>query len=222
MNYGEIVTVRPFREVLAEDLRGPLSAFALGCLFVLVTALANSSSLLFAQANLRRKEMAVRHALGATSGRIMAQVLMEGVLIGSMAGAVGVTTAMFSAEMIHRYVLPMFIPLGEGAATVGGATFVVAGMLSLICGVVIAVAAAAHAARADVLEALKDWAALHRLCNPRVRRTLVALQVSAAIILTSAAGRILIRLKQVAQIPLGFSVAGSLTGRLEIPTPGRS
>ena len=93
------VKVEPFDQWLVGDALRQSIYVALGAVvLVLLIACANITNLLLARSAARRKEMAVRAALGATRGRIMAQLLVESLVLGSLGGVAGVALAALFIE----------------------------------------------------------------------------------------------------------------------------
>jgi putative ABC transport system permease protein len=100
-NWG--VTIRPLEEtVVSPELRRALLVLIGAVLFVLVVACANVAGLLLSRAPVRRREMAVRSALGATRGVLVRQMLVEGLMLASAGGAAGVLIAMWSIDALAR------------------------------------------------------------------------------------------------------------------------
>jgi predicted permease len=207
------VTVVPERDSrIHPDLQlGAYAVFALLVVIVnvvLLIACLNLANMLMARAVVRRKEIAVRLAVGAGRWRIVRQLMAESVLLALIAGAAGVVVASWWLDVMLAN-MPAF-PEGIRAAidvqldwrviayTMGVAT---------LTGVLFGLAPALQSSRTDVSTVLKDdataFAGGYRLS--RVRAALVVTQVACSLLLLIAAGLVLRSLDKVRPTRLGFS-----------------
>ena len=176
-------------------------------LTVLLIACANVANLLMARAARRRKEVAVRLALGATRWRLIRQLLTESVLLA----LVGATAGLFLAYWINQLLMafkPPFPPPFTFTLDLSFdiRTFAFTFLLAVATGVIFGLVPALQASRPDVLPALKDESNAE---SPRVRwlnlrNALVITQVALSLALLISTGLFLRTLRYARQIDLGF------------------
>jgi len=153
-HWNSQATVMPLQTDLAGDARSRVLILLCAVSAVLVIACANVASLLVARAITRRKEIALRAALGAGRMRIVRQLLTESIVLAAVAGAVGLAMGAFGLQLF-RAVVPADLP---GAAhiqidwNVAGYT----ALLSLLAGISFGLAPAVTASRLSLVEAVKS------------------------------------------------------------------
>ncbi|HEX7177086.1 MAG TPA: ABC transporter permease, partial [Pyrinomonadaceae bacterium] len=184
--------------------------------FVLLIACANVANMMLARASSRRREIAIRLALGAGRLRIMQQLLTESVLLALVGGVAGLLIALWTADL-----LPTFFPSEDAAALDFSLDWRVLGFaaaVSLVSGVLFGLAPALQATRPDVVVALKDDAGAGG-AGPRtvnLRNALVVAQVALSLVLLIGAGLFLRSLRNAASADPGFDASGVLIARLEL------
>lgn len=190
------------------------SAYAvLGLVFVIVNlvlliACINLASMLLARAVTRRKEMAVRLAIGASRFRIMRQLLTESVLLSLIAGAAGILLAVWLLNLI--VVAMPALPDGIRVALdlhLDWRVVLYTIAFSTITGILFGLAPALHSSKTDVSTVLKDdsslFAGFYR--KSRARMALVVVQVAFSLVLLVGAGLVLRGLEKLRPTRLGFS-----------------
>ncbi|UCG86075.1 MAG: ABC transporter permease, partial [Gemmatimonadota bacterium] len=156
---------------------------------VLLVACSNVANLLLVQAASRRKEVAVRLAVGARRSRLISQLLTESTLLGAAGGVAGIAIAVWAARFIVSFKPPLPIPIAIDLSLdwrVLGFTIV----LSVITGMLFGLAPALRASRPDLVPTLKDETHSLALRNRRfsLRNLLVVSQVAVSLVLLVGAG----------------------------------
>jgi predicted permease len=205
-----------------EDLVGPqrpmlLTLFAaVGC--VLLVGCANVANLLLARFTARRKEIAIRTALGATRARIVMQFLAESVLTAAIAGVLGVLLAIWGLDLLKK-VAENFLPrVREISLDVNVLLFAVG--LSLITGIVLGLVPALHASRSDPIDSLKDSSrgSTGRQAG-RLRAGLLIAEVALSLVLVVGAVLLVDSFRRLQNVDPGFRAAGVATFFVGLP-PG--
>ena len=205
-----------------EDLVGPqrpmmLTLFAaVGC--VLLVACANVANLLLARFTARRKEIAIRTALGATRTRIVMQFLAESVLTAGIAGVFGVLLAVWGLDLLKK-VAENFIPrVLEISLDLHVLGFAVG--LSLLTGLVLGLVPALHASRSDPIDSLKDSSrgTTGRQAG-RLRAGLLIAEVALSLVLLVGAVLLIDSFRRLQNVDPGFRAEGVTTFFVGLP-PG--
>ena len=183
---------------------------AVGC--VLLIACANVANLLLARSTARRRELAVRAALGAGRGRLVRQLLAESLLLSAAAGTCGWLIAMVGLRLLQGGITDSStIPrLADVSLDPMVALFAIA--VSLATAVLAGSLPAIAATRLALVEALKDGVrGSTSMAGTRLRPALVAGQVALAVILVAGAGLLVRSLAQVLDVKPGFTSQGVTT-----------
>ena len=215
-NAGVSVSVTTLHEQLAGDSRPALRMLLGAVALVLLIACANVASLLFARGANRRKELAVRRALGADRARIFRQLFTESMLLGILGLALGVGLAVLSHAYLARLV-PGGLPPAVSPTLdlrVLAATVLTAFAAVLLFGAW----PAFTAARPDVNEALKSGGGRGASASiARVRHALVVAEVALTVVLLSAAGLLLRSYSEVTAVRPGFEPRNLLIAETNLP-----
>jgi len=208
------VNVISIKDQLTGSIRrGLLVLFgAVGC--VLLIACANVANLMLARALGRRKEIAIRSALGAGRERIVRQLLTESLLLASAGGALGLLFAYWLVKTLITFgpAIPRLGEIGVGGRTLGF-TFGVSLLTSLLCGL----APALSASRPDLNEALKEGGRGAGGGSGLARGALVVAEVALTLVLLIGAGLLIRSLWRTLQINPGFNPAGLMTMQVSLP-----
>lgn len=216
--WGAVVV--PLREEITSDVRPALLVLLGAVAFVLLIACANVANLVLARAVSRRKEMAVRTALGATRRRVLQQVLGETLLISCAGGTLGLVFAHFGMKLIVDFLssrLPRTTEISLDAGVLGF-TLVV----SILTGIVAGLVPALHVTRTDfdLNEALKQG--LGRTSadsgGNRARTVFVIAEVALSLVLLVGAGLMVRSLWLLHRVDPGLDPHNVLTMFLPVPT----
>ena len=210
-------TVVPLHEQAVGGMRPALVLLLGGVGFVLLMACVNLANLLLARSSVRQQEMALRSALGAERRRLIAQTLVETVLLAGMGGIVAIVIVNASMSALLALAPPDMPRLAEVRAdlTVMAFTF----LLSLITGVAIGIVPALTASRPQLQTSLKASArgATAGRGHRRLRGSLVVAEVALAVVLTLGAGLLLRSFLSVLAVDPGFRPDRLLTLQIALP-----
>ncbi len=224
-NEPRVVSVLPeHASRLLPQLRLPVTAF-LGVLFalvglVLLLACSNVASLLLARASARRRELAVRVALGASRARLLRQLLAESLLLALLSGALGVALALVASKLFGALRLPLPVTPALGLA-IDGRVLLFALGVTLATQLLFGLAPAWRAAQACPSDALKGAAdAPSARRRPAVRDILVTAQVAGSLVLLVVAGLLAHSLAKAHALDPGFDPRGTVVFSIDLDSRG--
>ncbi len=190
---------------------------------VLAIACANVASLQLTRALGRRREIAIRQAMGASRVRVMRLLISESLLIATAGGAVGLLAAFWATDLLKAFNPVPSVPLEFDLSLdyrVLGFTLAV----SLISGLMLGIAPALRASRANLADVLKGEAGSTTIDarRSRLRGALVITQVATSLVLLLAAALFLQSLKAAQSIDPGFEPRGALAMDIDLEPRGFS
>ncbi|MCU1383446.1 MAG: hypothetical protein JWL71_2143 [Acidobacteria bacterium] len=201
---------------VSQQARLLLYALSGAAACVLLIACANLANLLLARALERRRELAVRTAMGAGRERMIRQLMTESLLLAVGGGALGVAIAYAAVPLLNRLV-PTALPLAS-APTVDLRVLLFAIALTLVTGLVFGLAPMRRAGQAD-LTGLREGARSGGGQKEGVRATLVIIEIVASVVLLVSAGLLIRALWTIQLKNPGFEPEGVLTMQTPLPIP---
>jgi predicted permease len=186
---------------------------------ILLIAGINLASLLLARAVARRREIAVRLAMGASRFRIIRQLVTESVLLALMAGVAGVVLTLWLLDLLVTFIPPL--PEGVHLAldlSIDWRVLCFAVAFSTVTGVLFGLAPALQTSKLDLITVLKNESGVFagRYLKSRLRTALVVSQVACSFLLLIGAGLVLRSLENVRPTRLGFESTNVLVAPLEL------
>jgi predicted permease len=218
-NGGLTFGVVPLQEQVVGNVRRSLVVLLAAVGFVLLIACANVANLLLSRALARRREIAVRIALGASRARIVRQLLTESVLLALMGGALGLLLSLWSVSWIKSLGSAGVPRLHE--IVIDGPVLLFTLTLSVVSAVVFGLVPAMRAADLDLNEDLKEGTrgGTSGARSQRTRRMLVVAELALSVMLLVAAGLLIRSFARLQQVAPGFNARQVLT--LELTMTGR-
>ena len=184
---GWTIHLRPLALQVAGKTRPVLFILLAAVAFVLLIACANVASLLLCRSAARRKEMAVRAAIGAGRARIVRQLLTESVLLSVGGGGIGLLLGGWGVQVILAFSPPNIPRLQE--TTLDGRVFLFSLFISLATGVLFGLAPARHSSKVNLSEALNTESRSGTTAGRhRTHGLLVIAEVALAVTLMTGAG----------------------------------
>jgi putative ABC transport system permease protein len=180
---------------------------------LLLMACANVANLLFARGGARARELMVRTAIGASRGRLVAQLLTESLLLAAIAGAVGLLIAVWSIEALG-IMLPQDSPFAVTPMTLDWRVLGYLFIISLTAGVLFGGLPALKYSRVEFTSTRVNMRAPS---SYRVERTLLVAQTALAVTLLAGAGLLTRGFLDIWRIDPGFTAGGVMTARVSLP-----
>jgi putative ABC transport system permease protein len=218
-NTGYRVQLRSFQDSIVGTVRTPLYILLAAVGFVLLTACVNIANLLLARGQTRKREIAIRAAIGASGGRVTRQLLTESFLLAAVGGLAGLLVAVLSVQALIAMApsaIPRLDEIGIDAAVLG---FSLAAAIAT--GLLFGVIPALHASRQNVQEILKEGGMRSgSRSGNTLRRMLVAAQVTLAVVLVTGSGLMLRTMFNMYNVDMGFDTDDIVTFRIN-PSPNK-
>ena len=214
-NKDERLALVTVQEHVVGDVKLPLLILLGAVGFVLLIACANVANLMLVRASGRRREIAIRTALGAERGRIIRQLLTESMLMALVGGGAGLLIALWGTDLLIS-VSPDALPsLREISLDSRVLAFTL--VTSLLTGAIFGLVPALQASKPDLNESLKEGSrGAGGTGGARVRNALVVIEMALSLVLLAGAGLLINSFLKIANTDPGFEAEGVLTMRLNL------
>ncbi len=214
------VAINSYREVLTGNVRPALLALQFAVLAVWLIACANVASLLLSRTTGRRREIAIRSAIGAARSRLIRQFLTESLVLSLTGSAIGLALA-YGCVRLLKFYLDLYLPLSTHVHMDARVVLALVGF-SVLSAILFGLLPAISASRAPAQEALREGtpAAGTGRTQKRFRDALVVGEIALSLLLLISAGLLLRSLMALRNLPLGFVPHNVVTTSIFLPQSG--
>jgi predicted permease len=213
-------TVRTLPEDVTQNFRAGFITLFAAVTFVLLIACSNVANLLLVRFSGRRREIALRMAIGASRSSVVRLFVFESVLVSAIAGVVGAFVAWRLVPLVPR-MAANFLPLEANTATsVSLPVLLFTIALSLLTGLLMGIYPALQGSHADLVDALKEGGrgTSGSVRQQRFRKILVGAQVALSVTLLAGAALLITSFIRLNQQNVGFRAQNLWTGAITLPT----
>jgi len=207
---------RMFVEALVGNLQPTFYTLLGAVSFVLLIACANVASLFLGRLTARHKEIAVRQALGATRIQIVKQFLIESLVFSTAAATLGTVLALWALSAIQSIVSSQLPP--NATVDLNWRALAFTATITVATALLVGLAPALHASRADLIGVLKDSArGSSSGGGGRMRSTLIVAEVALSVVLLVGSSLLLLSFVKLQQTPPGFEARGAAAAFVGVP-----
>lgn len=205
-NKSITVALSPLRDRMVRDVKRSLWIMLAAVGFVLLIACANLANLLLARAASRRRELAIRAAMGATRGQLIQQLLVENLLLALLGGVLGLLLAVWGKDLLVGLLPDSYAYLQlKDAVRIDGAVLLFTLSATLVTGFLFGLLPAWRASRTDINECLKDGrTGQDSVAGQRTRSALVVAEIGLTLVLLVGAGLLIGSFLRLQRVDLGF------------------
>ena len=217
---GFTTTVKTLPEDVTENFRAGFATLFAAVTLVLLIACGNVANLLLVRFSGRRREIALRMAIGASRAGIIRLFVFESLLVSIIAGVIGAFLAWQLVPLVPK-MASNFLPLeGNVASSLSVEVLVFTIGLSLLTGLLMGVYPAMQASRADLVDGLKEGGrgTSGSIRQQRLRKILIGAQVALSVTLLAGAALLITSFIRLSQQNLGFRSQNLWTGTITLPT----
>ena len=217
---GFTTTVKTLPEDVTENFRAGFVTLFAAVTFVLLIACSNVANLLLVRFSGRRREIALRMAIGASRAGIIRLFVFESLLVSIIAGVVGAFLAWRLVPLVPK-LASNFLPFeANTASSVSIVVLLFTIALSLLTGLLMGVYPAMQASRADLVDGLKEGGrgTSGSIRQQRLRKILVGAQVALSVTLLAGAALLITSFMRLSKQNLGFQPQHLWTGAITLPT----
>ena len=213
---GRQMAVKPLQAAMVEDVRGGVLVLFGAVVFVLLIACADLANLLMARASARRREIALRIAIGASRKRVLGQLLTESVVLALCGSALALALAWVSVGLLNA--LPQSILPRAEDIRIDAVVLAYTALIALATGVLFGIAPAWRSIDVDPGDALREGARTGAdTRGHRLRAVLVAGEIAISLVLLAGAGLMIKSVRGVTRVQAGFDPRHVLTVQLSVP-----
>jgi putative ABC transport system permease protein len=224
---GWTATVVPMRQLVSEGIGARLWLLLGAVALVLCIGCVNLANLLLARAVERRREVAVRMALGAGRRRLLQQFLIESTVLALLGGAAGFLFALWGIDLLRTFLPDTIRVAGTSgevtmpAISVDRVVLLFTTAVSLLTGLLFGIGPAWAASRTDTLDNLREGARGGMEKTRRPRMVLAAAEIGMALVLLVGTAHLLKSFWQLSRVEPGFSPSGAIAMEMELPTDSK-
>jgi predicted permease len=217
---GFTTTVKTLPEDVTENFRAGFVTLFAAVTFVLLIACSNVANLLLVRFSGRRREIALRMAIGASRAGIIRLFVFESLLVSIIAGVVGAFLAWRLVPLVPKLASNFFPFEANTASSVSVVVLLFTVALSLLTGLLMGVYPAMQASRADLVDGLKEGGrgTSGSIRQQRLRKILVGAQVALSVTLLAGAALLITSFMRLSNQNLGFQPQHLWTGAITLPT----